>query len=353
MEKYNHEQSPSPASQEREDASQLLQRAIRNVKNIDGLDGKTVEQIFDPEDENTRREFIAQLSDEQYCQLITGINGILRRKKKEEWDMDGDGVTAIGEGFVGAHIFPNYKHKKEILIKSFESAQEMNAEQRDLEDIGMLLGSLLVETHPFADGNGRTSRLVYFMIKSGSSAEEMKVILGEDGRDELDMALSKQYLDDLFEQKYGRGNEEINRLDIHGLFSDEESIGFKQLQFPEGTSEGAKNAIVNAGRNDDKILISAILHFINAHPETSTGNCIKEFGARRIFLLQNLLAILSSAEVEKLANTYWEIKKQYTEDMIDVFVHPDKPEYKIEKNGTEMRMIDYFKERIAQKQMLY
>jgi hypothetical protein len=39
--------------------------------------------------------------------------------------------------------------------------------------------------------------------------------------------------------------------------------------------------------------------------------------------------------------------------MIDIFSNPDKPEYKIQEGDKEIRMIDYFKQRIADKQVLF
>jgi hypothetical protein len=353
MEEYKEAENPE---QERNKRDELLRRFLVSATKIDGFEGKTAEEIFNTENEQGRRELIEKLSSDGYCDLITGVNGILRGKVKEEWCMDGVGVTAAGHEARGAHIFPNHKDKKEIIVKSWEGAQEMNAEQRDLEDIGMLLGSLLVEAHPFGDGNGRTSRFVYIMLKMGLSEEEIEKVLGEYGREELDMALSKTFIDPLFEKKYGRLNQGINKLNIAGIFAHDDiyaSSRYGSLRFPEGVSEQTRMDIIQGGRNDDNILVSAVLHFLNIHPEIDVESSIKSYGENRIEILQNLLLLLSKEQVDKLASTYWDLKKQYTEDIIDIFVHPDKPEYKVERDGKEIRMLDYFKQRIDHKRMLY
>ncbi len=341
-----------PVTEGRDRRAEVLQRFIKMAKGIDCLDGKSVEEVFDSENENARRELLAQLSAEEYCQLITGVNGILRGKEKGDWNMDGVGVTAAGTEVIGAHIFPNHKDKQEILEKSWDGAQQMNVAGRDLEEIGMLLGSMLVETHPFNDGNGRTSRFVYSMVKKGYSQEEVKEILGEEGREKYDMALSKIYIDRLFHTKKGKTNEELNSSSIGVIFAGED-IPFGQLSFPEGTSDETKENIIQAGRNDNDILLAGALRFLQAHPEVSAENYIKDYPQRRVFLLQNFLSASTKEQVEELEATYWDMKKQYTEDMIDIFVNPNKPEYKIEDDGAETRMIDYFKQRIAEGKMLY
>ncbi len=357
MEEYNQNINEVPTSENRERNAEVLTRLMRMAKGIDGLDGRTAQEIFTSEDESARRELISTLSDEQYCQLITGINGILRGKEKEDWNMDGVGVTAIAHEVRGAHIFPNYPDKKDIIVKSWEGAQQMNASGRDLEEIGMLLGSILVETHPFGDGNGRTSRLVYLMTKGGYSKEEMQKILGEYGRDEFDMALEKGSvsnggIDTVFEKKYGRLNE-INKHQIAGVFADEDAGAFGTLVFPEGIDEDTKESIIQGGRNDDNVFIAGVLSFLEQHPEIEIDEFVKTYGQRKIIILQHLISKLSNEQIKELSNIYWEMKKKYTEDMIDIFVNPDKPEYKIEKDGKEVRLIDYFKQRIADGEMLY
>lgn len=347
----------SVPSEDRERNSEVLQRFIRMARGIDGLGGRIAEEIFNSEDESARRELINNLSHEQYCQLIIGINGILRGKEKEAWKMDGVGVTVVAQGSTEAHIFPNHPDKKEIIVKSWEGAQQMSASGRDLDEIGMLLGSILVETHPFGDGNGRTSRFVYSMVKGVYSKEKMSAILGEYGRDEVDMALCKKYIDMLFEEKHGVLNKSLNKLGISfvGIMPDgENNIPFGKVQFPEYITEETKENIIQGARNDPKIFVSGILHFFHKHPEINAEEFIKEFeGGRKTFLLQHIISGLSKEKIEELEQTYWEVKKIYTEEMIDIFVNADNPEYKIEEGGKEMRIIDLFKERIAKGEMLY
>lgn len=344
-------------SENRERRGEVLQRLMVSARNIDGLDGKTIREVFNSESENTRRCLIDSLSDDQYLQLISGVNGILRGKEKENWKMDGEGVTAAGHEVVGAHIFPRHADKKDILVKTLQAAKEMNASGRELEDIGMLLGSLLVETHPFADGNGRTSRFVYSMVKDGISTdntEKLKVLLGEDGRDELDMALSKIYIDDLFYKKYANLDLStgVGENQVVGVSVDNDSTPFGKLSFPEGVPQITQESIIQAGRNDNALFTVALFLFVQQNPAVDYKSCIKDYGERGRFLVQKFFTIVSLRQIEEIEDIYWSIKKKYTEDMIDIFANPDKPEYKIQRKGEEMRMIDYFKKRISEKSIL-
>jgi hypothetical protein len=351
------------STENRDRQSEVLLRLARMAKGIEGLDGKTANDIFNSEDEDSRREIISKLSAEQYSQLITGINGVLRNKEKTDWNMDGGGVRVQGvEGIVGGHIFPHPRDKAEIISKSWEGAQQMNNDGRDLEEIGILLGSLLVETHPFGDGNGRTSRLIYLMTKGGYSQEEIVKVLSEDGREEFDMALRKGSIDAIFEKKQGRSNETINTHEISGILAHEDSE-FKELVFPEGVDAETKQSIIEGGISDTNILISGILDFIQRHPEINVNEAVKIYGPskynknnpneRKVIIFQKLLSVMTVEQVKELEDIYWKCKKKYTEEMIDIFVNPDKPEYKMQVEGKEIRLIDYFKQRIAEKEVLF
>ncbi len=340
--------SEARSDQENRDRqSKILLRFMTFSKSIVAMHGKTIEDVFKAEDETGRRELIDQLSGDDYIDLLCGINGILRNKPKEKWVMDGVGVTAAGHEVIGKHIFPHHADKKEILEKAWAAAQRMNHSARPLEEIGMLLGSLLVETHPFNDGNGRTSRFIYRLIKEGFDQNNLATVLSEDGRDEVDMALTKLYIDRLFKDR----NKALNTRNLDGILPDEE-LPYGKIVFPDGVDESARKTLVEAGRNDDLILSVTLFRFLQEHRQLKEENITKIFGTRNVLLVQNLLAKLTPLEVEDIAIAYWSEKKKYTEDIIDIFENPDKPEYLIMDGREEMSMLDHFKQRIESKTVL-
>lgn len=332
----------------REKRAKILMRLLKVGEDIDGFDGEFPESIFDSKDESRRREFIARISEEQYRDLITGVNGILREKQKEEWGMDGcDVALSEGEGVHG-HTCPRQEDKKVILDESWKAAQRMNKSGRSLEDIGLLLGSVLVETHPFQDGNGRTSRFVSWMVSRGYSREKVDEILSEDGRFEYDMNLPKKYYDRFFEQRYGRFNESLNIYSIAGLFPNRNSQSFGGLLFPEGVSDKVKRAIIEGGRNDDGlILLFGVFELLKRHSEIAMDTCVEFYPQRNILILQEFLSNVGKDLVEELCELYWDLKRKYVENIIDVFENPDKPEYAVERSGTTMQILDYFKSRLS------
>ncbi|MFH1252800.1 MAG: Fic family protein [Candidatus Uhrbacteria bacterium] len=333
---------------ERVARGEVLLRVLKAIKNIDGFENQTAEQIFDPKNETGRRELVTRLSAEQYKSLITGINGTLRGRRKKDWSMDGVGVTMAGVVVGGEnHIFPRHEDKKEILDEAWEAAKTMNAASRSLEDIAMLLGSILVETHPFADGNGRTSRFVYRIVKDGAN-NNLAEVLGLYGRDEGDMALRKIEINTLFDHKHGGKNQELNPRKIRNILDD---ISYGELTFPNGVTKESQDTIIEAARHDDKILLSAILNFLQNHREINITDCLQvsEIGQNITISVQSLITKLSAEQINELAETYWNNKKIYTEEMIDIFVNPDRPEYKIQTEGKEMTLLEYFKQRLAQK----
>lgn len=331
----------------RDRQSEILLRLMTSSRNIDALNGEAIEEVFNTETEYSRRALIERLSGEEYIGLLEGVNGILRGKNKEEWNMDGVGVTAAGHEVIGAHIFPRHDDKRDILQKTWEAAQRMNQSHRSLEDIGMLLGSLLVETHPFNDGNGRLSRFIFRLTKDGFDRDDLKIVLGEDGRYEGDMALSKIDIDRLFYEQ----NSNINTSHIDSILPDEE-LPYGQLEFPQGSDPEAVESIVNAGRNDAMLFTISLFQFLQEHPSLSVEDMIKVYGRRKVLLVQRLAKQLSPNDIKELADMYWATKKNYTEGIIDIFENPDKPEFQIERNGQTMRLLDHFKQRIQSKTVL-
>ena len=95
------------------------------------------------------------------------------------------------------------------------------------------------------------------------------------------------------------------------------------------------------------LLAVSILKFLKTTPDLLTEELTKMFGERKVLLVQKLIEELTPLQVDELADEYWATKKEYTESMIDIFVNPDKPEYLIDRKGKKMRMLDYFRERIA------
>lgn len=141
-----------------------LLRFLEIAKNIPALEGKSLEEVLGTEE--SRRRFIENLSPEQYQELLIGINGLFRNLDKEQWEMDGKTVV-MGDPN-GAHWkFPKFEDKPGLLALSLKTAKRMIRDGRDLKDLGLMLSSTITATHPFNDGNGRTSKFVLAAVNRG------------------------------------------------------------------------------------------------------------------------------------------------------------------------------------------
>ena len=106
-------------SEERDKRAELMVRFLDLAENIEPFEGKKVQEVFS--NETSRRELIENLDGSQFFELINGINGILRNKDKDEWEIDGGKVMLAG-GWGDRHTPPRQEDKAGLLKKAFEEA---------------------------------------------------------------------------------------------------------------------------------------------------------------------------------------------------------------------------------------
>ena len=86
--------------------------------------------------------------------------------------------------------------------------------------------------------------------------------------------------------------------------------------------------------------------YIREHPKME--KYIKSFPNHSSVMLDKLLPDLREEDVRKIMETYWGLKKRYTELLVDSIVHPEKPEY---AKGEEARpLLTYLKAEIKRRQ---
>ena len=144
----------------RDQQAEILLRFLDTVHGIDALHGKRVEEVFS--DEEHRRAFLDGMTQEDFMALLNGTNGILRRKPKTEWVMDGGDVML--KGFIESDVPPREEDKRPLFEQTYEAIKQMNQDGRALEDMALLVGVSINAIHAFADANGRTSRLMFTLL---------------------------------------------------------------------------------------------------------------------------------------------------------------------------------------------
>ena len=159
---------------------------------------KDIKQFFETlgvgEDPVLRRDRFARMDEAGFLDLVGQTAGLLRTGRAEiqsfdgrnvranKWHVDDTGATT----FVGWQVFPDQREKEQLLGKTWRVAQEFLQDNsleasRALLYAGLTVAGGVVLTHPFIDGNGRTSRILSYAIARGvANEEEIKHILAKD-----------------------------------------------------------------------------------------------------------------------------------------------------------------------------
>lgn len=333
------------ATENRERRADVLLRFVDTAENIEPFHGQKLETIFS--DEEHRREFLKNLSTEEFTQLLEGLNGILRDKKKEDWKMDGQDVGVGGNIFTGLeYISPRQEDKPELLDKLLSSVKKMNEEGKDLKDIALAVSATINAIHPFLDGNGRTSRFIYSILTAGFNKEQIKKILSKsatfDGTEiNIDPGLVKTKIDDMVEADLDIANPEINKDKILGM-----RMGGDELKFAEEIDEKQKELFINLYDTDKDYLLWGIFKFFQDNPNLDKEQYLKQIEGGSVVLASSLTRNLDQEKLNRILLNYRELKKKYVEKIIGSIANPDKEDYQIEIDGQKIPLKNYFENRI-------
>lgn len=113
-----------------------------------------------------RLRALKKLSAQTLNQRLLAINNAVRSRGANDAEGE-DGFTKSGR-FASSykrvpHVYPDAKDVGEVLDYALSAAQKAE----DIQDAALILASGTVAAHPFADGNGRTSRAVYSELSMG------------------------------------------------------------------------------------------------------------------------------------------------------------------------------------------
>lgn len=329
----------------RETQAETMVRFLGRVKDIDILKDRTLEQVL--ETEATKRDFIEHLSDQDFMELLNGINGLIRGKEKDDWKMDGQGVV-LDSLMAGNHIPPRYEDKEQLLKDTFREARAMAGESRTLEDIATLLSASINEVHPYLDANGRTSRFVYTLLtKDYKGVEpELKNVLGERGRDYIDISPSwlNKYIENVVASELGIDDKDKNPKSIIGWHYQIRPLS--EVKFKEVVSDKEKDDFLALLHDDYMGAFFALFEYAHNLPELE--KYVKSYPNRNVIMADWLIPDLSPSDIGQITQKYWAMKKRYTEILIDLVAHPEKPEYGVKEEDTETTILNLFKDRVRE-----
>ncbi len=324
--------------------AEFIARFLDSNPNIDALHGHTLEETL--KDGESRTSFIASLSEQEFTDLLNGINGVLRGKDKADWKMDG-GEVMLGS-FTEEHFPPREQDKPTLLHEAYSAAKRMNELGRSLEDTALLVSASVNDIHAYADGNGRTSRLVYTLLTRGYNDEvraHLKDLLDEEGRQYVDanpMTVSR-YIEDIMYDRIGVSDEQKNPSNLGNYIS---VIPTSEFQFNDGISEEDQKAFRAIIRQDDKYAFYALFPYFNSLPDKE--KYIEIFPTHASIRIDKLVSDMNSEDIKRVMENYWGSKKEHTELLIDCIENPNKPEYQIDVQGENISLLEYFKKNLRE-----
>lgn len=167
---------------------ELSSRESRSEHAVSLLSKLNADSVFDSPEH--KEEFLKELTYDEIKRIGLLVNDVTRGKKSSK-DFDGGNVLVQGNMTADTswveYLPPREADKNELLSLILTESRNLSP-----EDAGLLLGLGINAVHPFADGNGRSSRLMYTLLAEGydgspESKERIQNILSEEGRKYVDL----------------------------------------------------------------------------------------------------------------------------------------------------------------------
>lgn len=128
-----------------------------------------------------RRDYFEHLDEDDFIDLVQQIAGLIRTGNSDMQRFDGENVSLVG------HEVPDQREKEQLLRDTWSVSRGFLADNEipdedALDYAALTIAGGLLYAHPFADGNGRTSRAISYLIARGNGNEtELHDILANNG----------------------------------------------------------------------------------------------------------------------------------------------------------------------------
>lgn len=127
-----------------------------------------------------RLEWLMNQDGESLGRLLVGVNSIARGIAPEAHDFDGHNVQA---GTIGGSIPPDQDDKITLLGELMNGTKEHIAKQivkgedaqTIMTELAVAIPTVVNKLHLFADGNGRTSRMLRMVLRDGDQINDDKI----------------------------------------------------------------------------------------------------------------------------------------------------------------------------------
>ncbi|MDD2767011.1 MAG: hypothetical protein PHH40_04640 [Candidatus Moranbacteria bacterium] len=307
--------------------AEKLLRFLNMSRNIEAFQGKNAEEVFD--NEESRRQFVLNLSLEEYIELLIGINGILRNKNRDAWGLDGKEVAIVGSHGV-VWDFPEFEDKPILLEQSLQAAKKMIQENRSLTDVALLLSSTTSALHLFNDGNGRMSKFLLTLVNKGYSKDKQEIfadVLSSNGfSNAVNTGLLQPMIIALMGKEIGMYSDDENDFDFRDAKGNRphDDIDSGNLNFNEGVSSEQQIFF-------KKKLKDSFVHMSQAIFIYFRENKYKYVVNDSLWIDLNLITPdLTNESIDGIIALWKQLKRRHVELIIDCIANPNKEDYQVE-----------------------
>ena len=157
--------------------SEQLQRT-ESLQPLHGVANGLVQEIG--EQPQQRLDWLMQQTGESFGNVLLQVNSTARGIDKEEHVFDGEGVQA---GTIDGSIPPDQEDKIILLNELVSTTQQRILERSEngedpqsiVSELAVAIPTVINKLHLFADGNGRTSRVLRMVLRDGDQITPEKV----------------------------------------------------------------------------------------------------------------------------------------------------------------------------------
>lgn len=330
----------SPKPEIKKTQVDTLANLLSNAENITALHGHEFAEVFSSDE--SIRSFIEGLDEVAFIELINSINGIIQGKDKKEWTMAKGLVPLTTAGKGGSHGYtpPHAQDRQMLFSEVLKAMQEMTRDKKSLEDVAILLSSSINAIHAYEDGNGRTSRLLYFLLTKRLNEETKPIIqqaVSEDGRDIINVNPGK-----IESELSGILQDRMNLKRTLGVWESEKEK--KDITFGKNLPHDLKSELL--AMLSDELYSSIALHqYLNDEPDADQylkyypqreaswhpGKILPE---RNNVMVDKLFSNVDEEQARRILSIYRQIKADMIRILIDSISHPEKAVYYDEDDKT-------------------
>jgi hypothetical protein len=281
-----------------------------------------------------------------FKEFLIRINGMARDIPIRQRSLDGTNVEM--KGFVDTVNVPRHEDKDGLLRYAYNGTHRV-----ERGDLKYMLPAVINAVHPFADGNGRTSRVLHLLLREYSTENERS--------DEMRKALSEDGRYDSFDINPGRITHEIEHIVMkrHGWQFDNKNGPERLGEIVSGIATVELQEL-----KTDAVLERNAIDFFRLYAEdtryalTAIQMCLGDEGISRLSAHYNdikrispkrMAQDLSPDDWRNILARFYQLKKEHVEVLVDAFTAPE--EYRTPDNSETIR--NYFVQQIEKDTTLH